>query len=188
MMEAIKLAEDIFCIKDFFTKEECEEYIEFSEKQGYELAKINMGFREQVVNTSVRNNERVIYDDEALAEELWLKVKPFVIPETKYGVACGLNERFRFYKYLPKQYFRLHKDGSFIRNTKEWSAYTLIIYLNDDLEGGDTTFPQFSVKPKAGAAIIFKHNILHAGEPVLSGVKYILRTDIMYRRKEQKLL
>jgi len=183
-MEAIKLAEDIFCIKDFFSKEECQEYIEFSENQGYELAKINMGFRQQVVNIAVRNNERVIYDDEDLAAKLWLRTKPFAIPETRRGVACGLNERFRFYKYLPHQYFRLHKDGSFIRNTREWSAYTLIIYLNDNMEGGDTTFPKFSVQPKTGTAIIFRHDILHSGEPVLSGVKYILRTDIMYRRKD----
>lgn len=184
-MEAIKLAEDIFCIKDFFSKEECKKWIEFSENQGYELAKINMGARRpQVVNKSVRNNERVIYDNEALATQLWLRVKPFVIPETKYGVACGLNERFRFYKYQPQQYFKPHKDGSFYRNSNEWSSYTLMVYLNENMEGGDTTFPDFSIQPKTGAAILFKHDIIHAGTPVESGVKYILRTDVMYRRKQ----
>lgn len=182
-MEAMKLDNDIFCIKEFMSKEECKKWIKFSEEKGYELAKINMEFRTQVVNTSIRDNKRVIYDNEELALSLWDRIRPYVITETEYGIACGLNERFRFYKYLPKQQFRTHQDGSFIRNIKEWSSYTLIIYLNEEMEGGDTEFPGFSIQPKTGAALIFKHEIVHAGLPIKTGVKYVLRTDIMYRRK-----
>ncbi|BDS11388.1 prolyl hydroxylase family protein [Aureispira anguillae] len=183
-MEAIRLDEDIFCIKNFMSKADCQKWIEFSEKQGYELAKVNMGFGKQVVNKAIRNNERFIYDNEELASELWDKIRPFVILETEYGIACGLNERFRFYKYKPGQQFRSHIDGSYIRSIKEWSSYTLLIYLNEEMEGGATEFPQFYVEPKTGTALIFKHEVRHAGKPIHKGIKYVLRTDIMYKRKQ----
>ncbi len=183
-MKAHRLGTDIFCIEDFFSEEECNEWIAFSEQQGYALAKIDMGFRKQVVNTAIRNNTRVIHDSEALALEVWQKIRPFVIPETEHGVAYGVNERFRFYKYTAGQQFRTHRDGSYIKSIKEWSAYTLIIYLNEEIEGGETQFEDFAVVPKKGAAILFRHAIVHAGLPIKKGVKYVLRTDIMYRRKE----
>lgn len=183
-MEALRIDTDIFCVKNFLSAEECKQWIAFSEKEGYEWAKVNMGFRQQVVNKSIRNNKRVIYDNQELALDLWLKVKPFVVPEIPSGIACGLNERFRFYKYKPGQEFRPHRDGSFVRNAKERSAYTLLIYLNDNIEGGETEFPKHSIQPKTGAAIIFKHDIRHAGLPIIKGTKYVLRTDIMYRSKD----
>lgn len=180
-MEALRIDTDIFCIKDFMSIEEAKKWIYFSEEQGYELAKVNMGFRRQVVNKGIRNNQRVIYDNETLAKELWQRVKPFVIPEIQGQIAFGLNERFRFYKYRVGEEFRPHRDGSFVRNSKERSAYTLLIYLNDTIEGGETAFPKHVIQPKTGAAIIFKHEIRHAGLPIKKGIKYVLRTDIMYR-------
>jgi hypothetical protein len=31
-------------------------------------------------------------------------------------------------------------------------------------------------------ALIFRHECLHEGRPVLDGTKYVLRTDVMYDR------
>ena len=182
-MEASRIDSDIFCIKDFMSAEECKKWIAFSEDHGYEWATVNMGFRQQVVNKSIRNNKRVIYDSQELARDLWQKIKPYVVRETPYALACGLNERFRFYKYKQGQEFRPHRDGSFVRNSKERSAYTLLIYLNENMEGGATEFPKHLIHPITGTAIIFKHEIRHAGLPIIKGTKYVLRTDIMYRDK-----
>jgi prolyl 4-hydroxylase len=73
------------------------------------------------------------------------------------------------------------------------SRLSVLIYLNDDYEGGHTNFLDgnnkqgptkiaFSVQPVTGTAIIFEHHLLHEGEILKKGVKYILRTDIMYYR------
>jgi hypothetical protein len=115
-MEAFRIDTDIFCVKNFLSTDDCEKWIAFSEKEGYEWAKVNMGFQQQVVNKSIRNNKRVIYDNKELALDLWQKIKPYVVLETPNAIACGLNERFRFYKYKPGQEFRPHRDGSFVRN------------------------------------------------------------------------
>lgn len=183
-MEAMRIDTDIFYIKDFMSVENCKKWIDFSEKEGYQWAKVNMGFRQQVVHKSIRNNKRVLYDSQELALDLWQKIRPYVMLETQNSTACGLNERFRFYKYKPGQEFRPHRDGSFVRNSKERSAYTLLIYLNENMEGGATEFPKHSIQPQTGAAVIFKHEIRHAGLPIIKGVKYVLRTDIMYLDKE----
>ncbi|MDF3030995.1 MAG: putative iron-regulated protein [Moraxellaceae bacterium] len=39
-----------------------------------------------------------------------------------------------------------------------------------------------SVRPAAGMVLVFPHSIMHQGTPVTSGVKYVLRTDVTYRR------
>ena len=69
------------------------------------------------------------------------------------------------------------------RSDDEFSQFTLMVYLNDDLQGGETTFTRLSIKPETGTALLFFHQIEHAGAPVTTGVKYVLRTDVMYRRR-----
>jgi WD40 repeat protein len=39
-----------------------------------------------------------------------------------------------------------------------------------------------AIAPHRGTAIVFDHRVWHDGEPVTSGVKHVLRTDVMYRR------
>ena len=174
----------IFTVDNFFSVEECKDWIQKSEAIGYEPAKVGYG-QKQVLMTSVRNNERLIYDSEDLALALWERIKAYVPKETYLGVAIGLNERFRFYKYYPGQSFKPHQDGSFIRNIHEWSSYTFMVYLNEGMAGGETKFNTLSIKPATGKALVFRHELVHQGCEVLEGVKYVLRTDVMYRRKSK---
>ncbi|MGK0390517.1 MAG: prolyl 4-hydroxylase [Maribacter sp.] len=58
-----------------------------------------------------------------------------------------------------------------------------MVYLNKNMKGGETRFIESTIQPKIGKALIFRHGLVHEGCPVLEGVKYVLRTDIMYRRK-----
>ena len=78
-----------------------------------------------------------------------------------------------------------------------------MIYLNDDYQGGETSFsddhdihldssrgiycsPEDKVytqlKARRGDLLIFDHKILHEGKQVTEGVKYIMRSDVMYER------
>ncbi|MGK0390516.1 MAG: prolyl 4-hydroxylase [Maribacter sp.] len=106
-MEYKVVSNGVFTVDNFMSDEECEKWIAFSEKMGYEEAKINMGSA-QVMNKSIQNNERLIHDSQSMADELWERIQPFTPKETVNGYALGLNERFRFYKYFPGQQFRLH--------------------------------------------------------------------------------
>ena len=44
------------------------------------------------------------------------------------------------------------------------------------------------VTPREGTALIFNHDTLHEGLPVVDGIKYIIRTEIMYRRVDKEMI
>ncbi len=178
------LGEDIFTVDNFFTEADCQFWINHCEDAGFEDAAINVGGR-QVINKSVRNNERFILDDQDFATTLWKKSKPFVEMEDGPATAIGLNERFRFYKYQPGHRFRPHYDGPYIRTPDEYSKFTYMIYLNEEMEGGQTRFigaKTISITPKTGTLLIFRHKLYHEGAEVTNGQKYVLRSDVMYLR------
>jgi len=131
----------------------------------------------------IRNNYRLMYKDENLAAKYWQIVKQFCPENIENNEAIGLNEQFRFYKYESSQRFKRHIDGRFKRNENEESRITFMIYLNDDFEGGETKFNNATIKPQTGTALCFIHEQKHEGCPVTEGAKYVLRTDVMYRRK-----
>jgi hypothetical protein len=71
-----------------------------------------------------------------------------------------------------------------MRTDRERSWYTYMVYLNEGFEGGETVFfvePEVIIKPRAGSALFFQHSIIHEGSEVRAGVKYVVRTDLMYR-------
>ncbi|MCC2669912.1 MAG: hypothetical protein K0Q72_2383 [Armatimonadetes bacterium] len=178
------LGEDVFVIRDFLSAAECAAFIAASEGEGYEEAPVG-----EVLLKRYRSNTRLMVDDPQLGRELFTRIRPF-LPADLGGVGpIGLNERFRYYRYDPGEYFAPHYDGVFQRSETEASALTLMLYLNDDFEGGSTDFyhedqtVRLSVVPERGMALVFRHAIFHAGCPVRSGRKYVLRTDVMYGRK-----
>jgi hypothetical protein len=103
--------------------------------------------------------------------------------------------------------YRPHVDGSWpgtgLKGGKlvydafgdRWSRLTFLVYLNDDFEGGETTFftadgrgnlQARCVAPQQGAVLLFPHGVnnvdspVHEGSKVWSGTKYVVRTDLLY--------
>jgi prolyl 4-hydroxylase len=69
---------------------------------------------------------------------------------------------------------RLYRYGSGERHGAHWdtvvelsngvqSLVTLVFYLNDGFEGGETDFPELGrrISPKKGSALLFQHRVLH---------------------------
>ena len=65
--------------------------------------------------------------------------------------------------------------------------YKIKYYLHDVPEefGGATTFlrktKDFVCQAKCRSALVFTQNLLHEGSLVREGVKYTMRTEVMYR-------
>lgn len=129
-----KIADHIFTIQNFWTEQECNDFISKSESIGYDIATVDTDKGARVIE-SVRNNNRVLYKDEILAASIWKQLEPFAPKQIGNSFANGLNELFRFYKYQPGQQFKKHIDQSYIRNDLEASYYTFMIYLNENYEG-----------------------------------------------------
>ncbi len=108
-----------------------------------------------------------------------------------------LNPCVRINKYVDSG-FDYHRDASYTESIGVKSNCTLIIYLNDDYESGETTFvatdtvhdgksieeelhysiDSLSIVPKVGTAVIFDQRLIHKGG-IAHGTKYVLRCDIM---------
>jgi len=150
-----------------------------------------------------RQHDCQVLKDTKLANALYERLAPFLPLEIKDEKdhtwrRCGLNECFRYCRYKKGQLFRKHTDGNFVRSDSEASIFTVNIYLNGqpDFEGGATRFflnqkdsekVTNALRPKSGDALVFNHSTkcyLHDGERLESGVKYLLRTDAMYKLVE----
>jgi len=196
----VNTVQGAFVLNDVLTEDECKQFIELTEKMGYSEATVST-FQGMVSMPDVRNNERVIWQAaDCVWQKIWDRVR-HLIPETLtlrgdvQWKAVGLNERFRFYKYSPGQEFKPHFDGCFPRSSDEMTLLTFIIYLNEPLpnSGGETTFfpkngKPVKVSPKRGNALIFCHgrhplSPYHEGTLLTKGNKYVLRTDVMYKKQ-----
>jgi hypothetical protein len=99
------------------------------ENNGWKPAMVNAGRNYEVLELDYRNSDRIIWDDHVIAQRLWDRImqaegmKEYfsVLEGEKYLAVCGdsilggdrwkvtkqgLNERLRFLKYGPGQFFR----------------------------------------------------------------------------------
>lgn len=90
-------------------------------------------------------------------------------------------ENFQLLKYETGQYFKGHHDS--IPGTNR--SISILIYLNDNYEGGEIEFIYFDtkIKPKAGTLIMFPSNYpyKHVAHPVTKGTKYAVATFLHER-------
>lgn len=184
-IEEINVLNKIFQIK-FLSDDECTQIINVCEKFGFSKAGISLGNNYHIIDHTQRKNSRIVIDDKIFAEKLWDKIKKCVTEKNIYPehYPIGINTRFRIYKYEETDYFNRHLDQSYYDNLNCFSLMSFIIYLNDDMEGGETCFDDLSIKPKTGNSIIFDHYLWHNSTIIKNGIKYALRTDIMFKNKE----
>ena len=93
-------------------------------------------------------------------------------PFAKNNLKC--REKFmHLLRYDEGGYLPPHQDQGV--STR---VLSVLIYLNDDYEGGELEFPQsgIKIKPSAGSIIFFPSNFLyvHTVNPIISGKRYSL--------------
>jgi hypothetical protein len=199
---------------------------------GWVPAMVNAGRNAEILVTHYRNSDRIIWDEQEIMRRLWQRVlqgegmKEYFssLEGEKYAPAIGtfrngekwratdygLNERMRFLRYGPGQFFKEHCDGTYeTPDGRQRSFYTFHLYLNDSaqalgikkgskedtpdlLHGGATTFhstdmtKRIDVDQKIGRILIFQHRrLLHSGDLVTKGVKYTMRSDLMFEYEDQ---
>lgn len=179
----------IIQLRNFLSKVECAALIERLESEGFreQLS----GDRDRVVRA------RCVFEDRELAQSYWERIRSHVpelsatytdgvnpSPDLHAPLAsfqpCGLNELLRCYKYLPSEEFRRHEDFAFEWSETRRTFYTVLFYLNEEYTGGETCFDHTMVTPETGLAVVFPHELYHSGNRVESGVKYALRSDVIF--------
>jgi hypothetical protein len=183
-----------FILKNVISPAECKQLIDAAEKIGfYEPGNSRM--------------LRVMADDVPFSQVIFDRIKDYLPKkvENRYGKSetmLGLNTRWRCGRYVKNDYFHVHADSTYSEdiegtNLFSGSVLTVMLYLNSHepcanlptFVGGATEFTthgkrvKYSVAPEPGLALIFTQeddDMLHRGELVTSGTKYILRSDAMY--------
>ncbi len=176
-------------IRNVLTQTECLDLIAFSEGEVHGPSKVAGEISDK------RQSQSVDYISLDMANVLWSRVHQF-IPAVFHGChVVSFNPMMRFLRYDgdEKDYFLPHIDGAYPPDSPgllHQSKITMLLYLNDDYEGGRTKYldpnkQHLFVAPNisSGMMVLFEHNILHEGE-VLSGIggrwKHVIRADVMY--------
>jgi hypothetical protein len=184
-------------VRGVLDEEHCAELIFRVNTKGFTPALINIGFGRQMLCPRSRDGHRVIVDCPKLASWLLEVLRPHLPEELPDGYRLvDLNERCRILCYTPGQEFPWHWDGCYERppshaHRGDESRITVQLYLHDVPRdaGGATAFrssfgrmDQAAVQPRAGSVLLFTQDLEHEGSLLVSGLKYTLRTEAMYRR------
>ncbi|PHJ22085.1 2og-fe oxygenase family protein [Cystoisospora suis] len=171
---------DVFIIPDLITPSTCDHVIALCEgrwarsktsrgQADSALAGYSSG--ESLSRTSM--SVRLLPAETAVVECLESIVAAFA------GMGVNHLEPLVVVKYEEGEYFKEHHDGQFRRKT-------VLLYLNDVEEGGETEFPYLSLKisPTKGCGVMWKNahessgevdpRVLHAALPPKKGKKYVI--------------
>ena len=177
-------------IYNVFSEKECNDLINVIKKLGFNKASLFTDVHGvEHYDTDIRNSMRKIIDNRDFAQLLEKRIYKY-IPKTYNDLEYhSINYRFRFLKYEKGGFFARHKDNNY-KNKESMSLITILIYLNDNYEGGYTTFfanvddkKGFTLKPKTGMVSLMDQDIGHYVPELTEGIKYVIRTEIMYRGK-----
>jgi hypothetical protein len=189
------IKDEIWVVDDFLSEKECETLIEVTENSGYEDALVTTGVGKGAMRKDIRDSKRNMLDDHNLAEYYFDKCKLFSPAAYEGRLLASVNERMRFLKYdHPGAKFVRHCDGSYPGKDNQRSKITMQLYLNQDYEGGETTFysPKFEnstykYKARTGSCLFFRqYGWMHEGSELIKGIKYTLRTELMYKSFQNK--
>ena len=129
-----------------------------------------------------RITERVLLG--ARDKELTELVKTSFLDLTKKCIGQPLEwyEKPDLMRYREGGHYTRHADSqNFDPETNMWNKVIdrdlgMLIYLNDDFEGGELSFYKlnYQIRPRAGAAVLFPSDqrFLHQAETVKKGVRY----------------
>ncbi|KMJ57669.1 2OG-Fe(II) oxygenase [Bacillus sp. LL01] len=176
----------IVVLANVLSDKECDELIQLS-KDKMKRSKVANGQEVDAIRTS---SSTFFQEGE---NELVSKIEKRVSQIMNVSVEHG--EGLQILNYQVGQEYKAHFDF-FKSSSKQVSnprISTLVMYLNDVEEGGETYFPKlkFSVSPQKGMAVYFEYFYdnqelneltLHGGSPVVVGDKWAA-TQWMRRKK-----
>jgi prolyl 4-hydroxylase len=181
----------IYEIDNILSNEECDRLIKYTK---YKTLSESTVFNNTSGNNELRNNR--------ISKTTWFKLHENDIVSKCSNIAKTLTnkndynlENLQLVYYSVGGYFQPHHDATKDTDVKTLVTsreYTLLIYLNDVEEGGETVFPYLNleIKPKKGKGILFRtldddnkiiYESLHGGKPVIKGEKWVCNNWIHNR-------
>ncbi len=143
--------------------------------------------RKQTTEIHFNAIKELKYEDTYVKQQLSKYLNKYVLeldlPEEPLELIGNSDSGYQMKKYNKNEgRYLFHHDftAQFKRrdegNQIGYRTLAFIFYLNDVEEGGETTFPEFKVKPKKGSLLMFPAtwNYVHSGNIPKSDDKYII--------------
>jgi len=177
----------IYEIPNLLTNEECDKIINLSRGKVKRSSVIGDGGND-ISNVRTSKNTFLSSSIDPLMKEIDDRIQGIT------GITSEKYEDLQVVHYQPGQFYKAHwdacdpeKDPRCVEDHKKGGLRfaTFIIYLNDDMEGGETEFPLLgrTLKPEKGKGILFfnleddllgrKELSKHAGLPPTKGEKWM---------------
>ena len=102
---------------------------------------------------------------------------------SKYTEILNIGKPTKINNFSINKYYSGQSMGAHVDSYGDYNEerFTLLIYLNDDYEGGEIEFPKQNIKfkPEAGSVLIFptKEPYYHQSHTVKSGFKYFVLNE-----------
>jgi predicted 2-oxoglutarate/Fe(II)-dependent dioxygenase YbiX len=157
-----------FVVKNAFSKETCERIITSTMNENGIAGAIGNG----IINKEVRDVNKLLVPNN------------LGIGATLTGIGIGVNASYfnfdikksnqsEFLRYDKNGHYKAHLDTFMNPNADECRKLTVLLFLNDDFEGGklylqfgnEKTYPP----QEAGTVIVFPSFLLHGVEPIIKG-------------------
>ena len=186
----------IVVFSDLLTAEECDEIVLLSQGKLRRSTTVNPTTgQDEVIDDRSSEGTSFQRGENPLVERIEKRLAALV----NYPVDNGEGLQILHYNYGGEykphfDYFPPSDPGSAVHMVPAGQRVaTIIMYLNDVDEGGETIFPEvtMSVTPRKGSAVYFRYFnhlgqidplTLHGGAPVLKGEKWIMTKWLRERR------
>lgn len=139
------------------------------------------------VNENVRISKKKVFKENKYFDIVQKEIIDKINNHVKKVYFSLVRDDIELVKYDKGDFFEKHQD--FVKYTSnQFECFSLILYLNDDYEGGKTNLyisddKKIISDTKKGQMLIFKNEIVHEGEKVTKGTKYILRLNLIGSQK-----
>lgn len=176
----------IVVLGNVLSNEECDELIRLSKDK---LNRSKIGTAREV--NEQRTSSGMFFEDSE--NDLIAKLEKRISSIMNIPIEHG--EGLQILQYTPGQEYKAHYDffSSTSKSAQNNRISTLVMYLNDVEQGGETYFPKLNltVTPKKGMAVYFEYFYndeslneltLHGGAPVITGEKWVA-TQWMRKQK-----
>jgi prolyl 4-hydroxylase len=185
-----------FEMDNFLSHQQCDALVQDALR--HKMVASEVGEENHELDTNVRKSKQIWFKNDANDVTAYIHNKVHELIKSSDIAACmtGIDPNVNFediqvVRYDEKGKYDPHFDGTECGDDIGVKCFvnqriaTVLIYLNDDFEGGETRFPNLgiSIKPQKGKAVFFwvsdrknrwvYEETLHGGDPVLKGQKWI---------------
>ena len=184
----------VFVARNFMTCKECQAFIHAAETSG-DMERVAHPATRYIAQRECGRWH--CYDIDA-ANKLFQRLSTAILPKISQQldfphdylpVACNAN--LRLYKYEKGMSFGKHYDGS-DSVAEGQTEITVLVYLSTCVGGATRFYPphkkqSFAFAPEQGAILLHIHGdrcLAHEADAVTQGIKYVLRTDIVFARRK----